>query len=175
LDSRPAIGWRCIGYRLQSLQMTRYTNIGRQRTYIQATFDPKNDHQASTTISASTPVLDTLDIEHEGSVDTPVESNRRKRRRKSDGNSDVAGPTLPIVASDSEKKKSVVKSEKTKKALAKLKAKEKAKRAKCASTFLKKKQRKEPLENSEPYFSCHRCSCCGQSCFIRGTAIETHS
>jgi hypothetical protein len=112
--------------------MTRYTNIGRKRTYIQATFDPKNDHQASTTIAASTPVLDTSDLQHEGSVDTPVESNRPKRRRKSDGNSDVARSTTAIAASDGEKKKSVVKSEKTKKALAKLKAKEKAKRAKCA-------------------------------------------
>lgn len=116
--------------------MTRYTNIGRKRTYINASFDPKND-QAVTTNAASTSApgpAGTSQIQHEGSVDAPVESSSRKRRRKSKGNSEekTTAESTPAIAANDGEKKSVVKSEKTRKALAKLKAKERAKRGKCA-------------------------------------------
>jgi hypothetical protein len=102
--------------------MTRYTNISRKRTYLQASFDPKNDQVATTNV-ASTPVLGTPDVsqfQHEGNADAPVKSSSCKRRRKSKGDSE---------------EKAVVKSQKTKKAPAKLKAKEKAKRVKCTGYF----------------------------------------
>jgi hypothetical protein len=116
--------------------MTRYTNIGWKKTYIQASFDPKND-QVSTTSSASTPALGTPNAsqtQHEGGVDAPVKSSSRNRHRKSKGDSEerTVAESLPAIAASDREKKSVVKSEKTKKALAKLKAKERAKRAKCA-------------------------------------------
>ncbi|KAI0256065.1 hypothetical protein BJV78DRAFT_436283 [Lactifluus subvellereus] len=117
--------------------MTRYTNIGRKRTYIQASFDPKND-QVTTTNAASTSAPGTpgtSQTHHEGSVDTPVKSSSRKRRRKSKGDSEettAAESTPAIAANDGEKNKSMAKSEKTRKALARLKAKERAKRDKCA-------------------------------------------
>jgi hypothetical protein len=120
--------------------MTRYTNIGRKRTYLQASFDPEND-QITTTNAASPPPLSTPDsspFQHEASVDAAlVKSGSRKRRRKSKGDSEekrVAESTLVIAPHDGEQK-AVVKSQKTKKALAKLKAKEKARRIKCTWFF----------------------------------------
>ncbi|KAI9463673.1 hypothetical protein BJY52DRAFT_1202944 [Lactarius psammicola] len=111
--------------------MTRYTNSGRKRTYLQASFDP-NDHEILTT-AASTSELDSSDpsqAQQGVRVDALPESSRKRRRRSKGGSEEkVVADAVENDGND----KPVVKSEKTKKALAKLKAKEKAKRAKTAA------------------------------------------
>ncbi|KAH9018997.1 hypothetical protein EDB85DRAFT_2009910 [Lactarius pseudohatsudake] len=111
--------------RFPAIAMTRYTNAGRKRTYVQASFDP-NDHETLTTAaSASGPdSSDPLQAQQEARVGTSPEPSRKRRRRSKVGSEEK------IVADDDGNDKPVVKSEKTKKALAKLKAKERAKRAK---------------------------------------------
>jgi zinc finger CCHC domain-containing protein 9 len=124
--------------------MTRYTNAGRKRTYVQASFDP-NDDQTTTNAAASTPALDSraLDVScasYESSVNAPPESNP-KRRRKSKDNSggNVAAesaPAVTVAGGENKKNSQATKTERErKKKLARLKAKEKAKRAKSACTF----------------------------------------
>src|SRR5579863_7483473 len=120
--------------------MTRYTNVGRKRTYLQASFDPNDDQITSNVASTSSPRAP--DATHESIVDTPAEP-KRKRPRKSKESSEekvTAEPGSAAVAGDGSGKNSQnIKSERKKKALAKLKAKEKAKerakRAKSASHF----------------------------------------
>jgi zinc finger CCHC domain-containing protein 9 len=123
--------------------MTRYTNVGRKRTYVQASFDP-NDDQTTTNAAASTSALDSLALDvscasYESSVNAPPESNH-KRRRKSEENSGekVAAEPAPagtVAGGENKKNSQVTKTERKKKALARLKAKEKAKRAKSALHF----------------------------------------
>ena len=117
--------------------MTRYTNVGRKRTYLQASFDPDDDQIASNVASTSSlRSPDTTRTLHESSIDVPAIEPSRKRPRKSNANSkeDAAAESEPTtVTGDGNKESSqVIKSERTKKALAKLKAKEKAKRVKSA-------------------------------------------
>ncbi|KAI9442259.1 hypothetical protein H4582DRAFT_1927424 [Lactarius indigo] len=103
--------------------MTRYTNAGRKRTYLQASFGP-NDHETLTTTTSAS-VLDSSDpLQAQQEVRVGDVQPSRKRRRRS-----KVGSEEKVVADDGDDKP-VVKSEKTKKALAKLKAKERAKRAK---------------------------------------------
>ena len=109
--------------------MTRYTNSGRKRTYLQASFDP-HDHESLTTAAA------------QGSSDAPQEFRAgalpelsRKRRREEK----LAAESSTAAVKNDGNDKPVVKSEKKKKALAKLKAKEKAKRAKSTLSYLMKK------------------------------------
>ena len=116
--------------------MTRYTNVGRKRTYLQASFDPGDDQIASNVASTSSlRSPDTTRTLHENSVDVPIEPSR-KRPRKSNANSKEeaaaeSGPTT-VTGDGNKESPQVIKSERTKKALAKLKAKEKAKRVKSA-------------------------------------------
>jgi hypothetical protein len=112
------------------LHMTRYTNSGRKRTYLQASFDP-NDLEILTT-AASAPGLDSSQEIRAGASPEPS----RKRRRKSKvGSEEKALASTAAVESDV-KDRPVVKSEKTIKGLAKLKAKERAKRAKSTLSYL---------------------------------------
>jgi zinc finger CCHC domain-containing protein 9 len=123
--------------------MTRYTNVGRKRTYLQANFDPNDDQIASNVTSTSSlrPPNATFTL-HESIADPPAES-RRKRPRKSKESSEETKAAEPGPASvdgdGSRKNLQVSKSERKKKSLAKLKAKEKAKerakRAKSACFF----------------------------------------
>lgn len=120
--------------------MTRYTNVGRKRTYLQASFNPNDDqiasNVASTSSSRSPDAAHTL---HESSVDAHAES-RRKRPRKSKEISEEKSAAEPGPATadgdGSRNNSQVTKSERKKKALAKLKAKAKAKRTKSACLFV---------------------------------------
>jgi len=122
--------------------MTRYTNVGRKRTYVQASFDPGDDQITSNL--ASTSALNSLDTSrttHETSIDAAPEPSRKRSRKSKDrsGEKQTAESVSAVVISAGDKKNPpVTKSERAKKALAKLKAKEKAKRAKsaCVSIFL---------------------------------------
>ena len=107
--------------------MTRYTNSGRKRTYLQASFDP-NDHEILTT-AVSAPGLDSYQ------AGTSPEPSRKRRRKSKVGSEEKSVAGTAAVESDG-KDRPMVKSEKTKKALAKLKAKEKAKRAKSTLSYL---------------------------------------
>ncbi len=114
--------------------MTRYTNTGRKRTYLQASFDP-HDHEILTT-AASASGLDSSDpsqAQQEVRVGALPEPSRKRRRRSKAGSEEKV--EADVVENDGNDKP-VVKSEKTKKALAKLKAKEKAKRAKSTLSYL---------------------------------------
>ncbi|KAH9083575.1 hypothetical protein EDB83DRAFT_2330011 [Lactarius deliciosus] len=104
--------------------MTRYTNAGRKRTYVQASFDP-NDHETLTTAASASGLdsSDPLQAQQEARVGTSPEPSRKRRRRSKVGSEEK-------IVTDDGNDKPVAKSEKTKKALAKLKAKERAKRAK---------------------------------------------
>jgi hypothetical protein len=132
--------------------MTRYTNVGRKRTYLQASFDPGDDQIASNVASTSSlRSPDTTRTLHENSVDVPIEPSR-KRPRKSNANSKEeaaaeSGPTT-VTGDGNKESPQVIKSERTKKALAKLKAKEKAKRVKSAY-FLPPVWNKSITTNSE--------------------------
>lgn len=114
--------------------MTRYTNVGRKRTYLQASFDP-NDNQVALN-APSTSALGSHDASrslHESNADAPPESSRKRRRKSKENFEKSIAESAPaaVAAGDSEKSNSpVTKSEKTKKALTKLKAKERAKRLK---------------------------------------------
>jgi hypothetical protein len=118
------------------LTMTRYTNVGWKRTFYQASFDPNDDQSASNTASTSMlgPPNDTAAPSH--TIDTPAESDR-KRRRKSKANSEDSIPAT--ISSDGDKTSlSITKSERTKVLAAKpeLKANlKKARRAKSALFF----------------------------------------
>ena len=118
--------------------MTRYTNVGRKRTYLQASFDPNDDQNVASTSSPPSPdVTPSHTSNGTGAArDAPAEPSR-KRRRKSNRNSeenvaDGSGPPAADAEGGSGKNPRATKSEKAKKALAKLKAKEKAKRVKSA-------------------------------------------
>ena len=124
--------------------MTRYTNVGRKRTHLQASFDPNDDQNVASTSSPPSPDVTPSHRTSNGTgaaSDAPAESSR-KRRRKSNRNSEgnvVDGSGLPVDAEGgSGKHPRATKSEKAKKALAKLKAKERAKRVKstCFSLSL---------------------------------------
>jgi len=159
--------------------MTRYTNVGRKRTYLQASFDPNDDQIASNGASASSSRSpDATRTLHESSVDAPTES-RRKRPRKSKENSEEKAAAEPGPAAadgdGSRKNSQVTKSERKKKALAKLKAKEKAKRSKSACLFVGSIHIDYNKIGDDAY-TCHvNHSRCGQSHIVRSTAIKTHS
>jgi len=120
--------------------MTRYTNVGRKRTHLQATFDPNDDQNFPNV--ASTSSLPSQDVTLSGTSngtgaasDAPAES-RHKRRRKSKRNSEgkvseESGPAAD-AGDGSAKNSRVTKSEKAKKARTKPMAKVKAKRVKSA-------------------------------------------
>ena len=112
--------------------MTRYTNSGRKRTYLQASFDP-NVHENLTTAAAQ----DSSDAQQEVMADAWPEPNRKCQRTGCEEK--LAAESSTAVVKNDGDDKPVVKSEKTKKALAKLKAKEKAKRAKSTLSYLMKK------------------------------------
>ncbi|KAI0268729.1 hypothetical protein BC834DRAFT_651030 [Gloeopeniophorella convolvens] len=114
--------------------MTRYTNFGRKRTYVEATFDPHDDDLVE--VPASTSALDTLDVTpqtQDESDKAPVETTRKRRRKSATASETGVAVKTATDAPQGEESKKAVKSEKTKKALAKLKAKEKAKRAKTVA------------------------------------------
>jgi hypothetical protein len=112
--------------------MTRYTNSGRKRTYLQASFDP-NDHESLTKAA----VQGSSDVQQEVRADTSPEPSRKRRRRSKEGSEEkIAADSSTAAVKDDGNDKPVVKSEKTKKALAKLKAKEHAKRAKSTLSYL---------------------------------------
>jgi hypothetical protein len=162
--------------------MTRYTNVGKKRTYLQASFDPNNDQIASNVASTSSLRSDATCTLHESSADPPAES-RRKRPRKSKESSEEkigAEPGPASVDGDGSRKNlQVTKSERKKKALAKLKAKEKAKerakRAKSACFFFSVLYTYTLVTQwqwcSHPFATHSRCR---QSCVIRSSASETH-
>lgn len=135
--------------------MTRYTNIGRKRTYVEAGFDPRDEDATPTqTPGASTSIAPESHVEAEhpsqpqsDSVDTsaatevPSEKRKRKRSKKrkdggtaqneetsaaADGEAGQSGSGEERVVKES------LKSEKVKKANSKLKDKKKAKRVKGA-------------------------------------------
>ena len=110
--------------------MTRYTNNGRKRTYLQASFDP-NDHETLTK-TASTSALDSSDAQQEVGVGAMPEPSRKRHRKSKVGSEEekIAADSSTVAVGNDGKDKPMLKSEKSKKALAKLKAKEKAKRAK---------------------------------------------
>jgi len=119
--------------------MTRYTNVGWKRTYHQAGFDPNDDQIAQSTPSTPVHVPSSSDAaaQFESIIDTPAESNL-KRRRKSNAESErkVAADSAPAaIASDEDKMSSSVAEKKRTKALAgrpKPKTKAKTRRAKSA-------------------------------------------
>lgn len=118
--------------------MTRYTNTGRKRTHLQASFDP-TDHEILTT-AASTSALDssnTLQTQQEVRADALPEPSRKRPRKRQVGSEEqvVVGSSTAAVE-DNRNDKQVIKREKTKRALEKLKAKEKAKRAKSTLSYL---------------------------------------
>ena len=117
----------CIDHHI----MTRYTNSGRKRTYLQASFDP-NDHESLTTAAAQ----DSSDAQQEATAGALPEPSRKRQRT---GEEKLTAESSTAAAKNDGNDKPVVKSEKTKKALAKLKAKEKAKRAKSTLSYLMKK------------------------------------
>lgn len=122
--------------------MTRFTNVGRKRTYLQATFDP-SDVQIFSNV-ASTSSLPSPDITPSGisngigaASDAPAESRhkrRRKTKRNSEGKvSEESGPPADADAGHgSTKNAQVAESDKVKKAPTKPMAKVKAKRFKSA-------------------------------------------
>ena len=116
--------------------MTRYTNNGRKRTYLQASFDPNDDTKA-----ASASVLgssDPLQAQQEVRVGALPEPSHKRRRRSKVGSEEekiAVDPFTAAVENDGNDKPTL-KSEKKKKALEKLKAKEKAKRAKSTLSYL---------------------------------------
>ena len=111
--------------------MMRYTNSGRKRTYLQATRDP-NDHESLTTVVAQ----DSSDAQQEARAGAWPEPIRKRQQRCEEK---IAAESSTAAVKNDGNDKPVVKSEKTKKMLAKLKAKEKAKRAKSALSYLMKK------------------------------------
>ncbi|KAH9176267.1 hypothetical protein EDB89DRAFT_1940181 [Lactarius sanguifluus] len=62
--------------------MTRYTNAGRKRTYLQASFDPI-DHETLTTAASASGLdsSDPLQVQQEARVGTSPEPSRKRRRR----------------------------------------------------------------------------------------------
>jgi hypothetical protein len=116
-------------------RMTRYTNNGLKRTYLQASFDP-NDHEILTK-AASASGLDPLQAQQEVRVGVVPEPSRKRRQRSKVGSEEkIAADSSTAAVENDGNDKSMLKSEKTKKALAKLKAKEKAKRTKSTLSYL---------------------------------------
>jgi hypothetical protein len=111
--------------------MTRYTNSGRKRTYLQASFDP-NDNE-SLTVAAAQDSSDTQQEIRAGALPEPSHKRQRRSEEK------IATDSSTTAVKNDGNDKPVVKSEKTKKALAKLKAKEQAKRAKSTLSYLRRK------------------------------------
>ncbi|KAH9061232.1 hypothetical protein EDB87DRAFT_1674191 [Lactarius vividus] len=144
--------------------MTRYTNAGRKRTYFQATFDP-NDHETLTTAVSGTELdySDPLRAQQEARVGTSPNPSRKRRRRSKVGSEEK------VVAGDGEDKP-VVKSEKIKKALAKLKAKERAKRAKksaadrAAASETRRLKRKVERGTNTTCFACREVGHSAKDC-----------
>ncbi|KAF8274573.1 hypothetical protein EI94DRAFT_1713750 [Lactarius quietus] len=133
--------------------MTRYTNSGRKRTYLQASFDP-NEHEVLTT-AASTSVLDSSDpLQNQQEVTPPEPSRKRRRRSQVASEERAVADTAPIEGDGDDRP--VIKSEKTKKALAKLKAKERAKRAKnrAAASETRRLKRKAERGANTTCFAC---------------------
>jgi hypothetical protein len=120
--------------------MTRYTNLGKKRTYLQASFDPNDDQIASNVASTSSPRSpDATRTLHENSVDAPAESHRKRPRMSKEKSEEKAAAEPGPGAADgdgSRKNSQATKSERKRKALAKLKEKEKAKRTKSACLFV---------------------------------------
>jgi hypothetical protein len=119
--------------------MTRYTNVGWKRTYHQASFDPNDDQIARShgTPSTSVPGSSDAAAQFESIIDTPAESNRKRRRKiKADLERRVAADSTPAaIASDEDKTSSSVAEKKRTRVLAgrpKPKTKEKIRRAKSA-------------------------------------------
>jgi hypothetical protein len=108
--------------------MTRYTNSGRKRTYLQASFDP-NVHESLAAAAAQ----DSSDTQQEIRAGTSPEPSHKRQRRSEE---QIATDSSTTAVKNDGNDKPVVKSEKTKKALAKLKAKEQAKRAKSTLSYL---------------------------------------
>ncbi|KAH9002149.1 hypothetical protein EDB86DRAFT_369956 [Lactarius hatsudake] len=138
--------------------MTRYTNAGRKRTYLQASFDP-NDHETLTTATSASGLdsSDPLQAQQEARVGTSPEPGRKRRRRSKVGSEEK------IVADDGNDKP-VVKSEKTKKALAKLKAKERAKRAKKTASETRRLKRKVERCANTTCFACREVGHSAKDC-----------
>ena len=117
--------------------MTRHTNTGRKRTHLQASFDP-NDHEIFTT-AASTSALassDPLQTQQEVRADIlPEPSRKRPRKRQVGSEEKVVVDSSTAAVEDDGNDKPAVKSEKKKRALERLKAKEKAKRAKSTLSY----------------------------------------
>jgi hypothetical protein len=114
--------------------MTRYTNVGWKRTYHQAGFDPNDDQIPRSTPSTPVPGSSDAAAQFE-SIDTPVESNRKRRRKcKADSERMVAVDSTPAaIASDEGKTSSSVAEKKSTKVVTgrpKPKTKEKTRRAK---------------------------------------------
>jgi hypothetical protein len=117
--------------------MTRYTNVGWKRTYHQASFDPNDDQIAPSAPSTSVPGSSDAAAQFESIIDTPAESNRKRRRKsKADSERKVAADSTPAaIASDEDKTNSSVAEKKRTRVLAgrpKPKTKEKMRRAKSA-------------------------------------------
>lgn len=130
--------------------MTRYTNLGRKRTYVEAGFNYRDEDQLSTqtagasTSSASGPRLECNPPEKqlEDSGDTITASSPKRKRKRSkkrnesgDANEErtTADGQAGETSDDPEKEiKAAVKSAKIQKANSRLKDKKKAKRAKGA-------------------------------------------
>ncbi|KAI9459098.1 hypothetical protein F5148DRAFT_1276836 [Russula earlei] len=146
--------------------MTRYTNVGRKRTYLQASLDPGDDQTA-----LNVPAPDSLDASHPkhegGVVDALAESRRKRRRHRKSGEPSEgtwATESAPsAAASDGDKKGSpVTKSESVKvEALSKPKAKDKPKRAKtftdrAASTEARRLKRMAGRRAQTTCFACRQ-------------------
>ena len=121
--------------------MTRYTNVGWKRAYHQASFHPNDDRIArstsSTSVVGSSDAAATSHAQFEHTIDTPGESNS-KRRRKSKAYLErkVAADSTPAaIANDGDMTSSSVAEKKRTKVLAgrpKPRTREKARRAKSA-------------------------------------------
>ena len=117
--------------------MTRYTNVGWKRTYHQASFDTNDDQIAPSTPSTPVPGSSDATAQFETIIDTPAESNRKRRRKsKADSERKVKADSTPAaLASDEDKTSSSVAEKKRMKVLAgrpKPKTNEKTRRAKSA-------------------------------------------
>jgi hypothetical protein len=117
--------------------MTRYTNVGWKRTYHQASFDPNDDQIARSPPSTPVPGSSDAAVQFKSIIDTPAESNRKRRRKsKADSERKVAADSTPAaIAGDEDKTSSSVAKEKRMKVLAgrpKPRTKEKTRRAKSA-------------------------------------------
>ncbi|KAI0305620.1 hypothetical protein B0F90DRAFT_1699495 [Multifurca ochricompacta] len=137
--------------------MTRYTNIGRKRTYLQASFDPNNEELS--TKDPLTPVSGILNpsrAQQESNVSELARSSR-KRRRKSKGSSETAEePSLAAITG-----------EKTKNSLAKSMADEKTKRAKrrSAAPEVRRLKRIAERRSNTTCFACREVGHSAKDCW----------